>query len=128
MYTSISLDKLENDFLKSDGLIPWLWYRYIDNFHFISTHVNDKLASFLNVLSNYHPYIRFIQEFNKEHIQFLDLNVKLLGNKLSTDLYSKSTDRHQYLHYMSSHPEHTKKSIVYCKSLSLSRKCLKEKA
>lgn len=128
MYTNISLDKLENDFLKSDGLIPWLWYRYIDNFLFISTHVDDKLASFLNVLSNYHPYIRFIQGFNKEHIQFLDLNVKLLGNKLSTHLYIKSTDRHQYLHYTSSHPEHTKKSIVYSKSLGLSRKCLKEKA
>ena len=31
---------------------------------------------------------------NKEHIPFLDLNMKLLGNKLSTDLYIKPTDSH----------------------------------
>ena len=48
---------------------------------------------------------------------FLDLNVKLAKGKLETDLHIKSTDRHQYLHYMSSHPEHTKRSIVYSQTL-----------
>ena len=60
-------------------------------------------------------------------IQFLDLNVKLSGNKLSTDLCIKSTDRHQYLHYTSSHPEHTKKPVVYSQALRLSRICMEEK-
>ena len=32
--------------------------------------------------------------------------------KLMTSLYSKSTDCHQYLHYKSSPPEHTKRSII----------------
>ena len=45
-------------------------------------------------------------------IPFLDLNVKLANGRLETDLDIKSTDRHQYLYYMSSHPEHTKRSIV----------------
>ena len=49
--------------------------------------------------------------------------MSLSGNKLSTDLYIKPTDRHQYLHYTSSHPEHTKKSIVYSQALRLSRIC-----
>ena len=71
---------------------------------FIWTHGEEKLALFLNDLNNYHPNSKFTHESNKEHILFLDLNVKLLGNNLSTDLYIKSTERHQYLHYTSSHP------------------------
>ena len=90
---------------------------------FIWTRGKEKLASFLTALNNYHINIIFIHESNKEHIPFLDLKVKLLGNKLSTDLYIKSTDRHHYLHYTSSHPDHTKKSVVYSQALRLSRIC-----
>ena len=44
-----------------------------------------------------------------------------------TDLCFKETDRHQYLHYQSSHPEHIKKSIVYSQALRLKRNCTFEK-
>ena len=53
--------------------------------------------------------------------------MSLSGNKLSTDLYIKPTDRYQYLHYTSSHPEHTNKSVVYSQALRLSRICSEEK-
>ena len=72
---------------------------------FIWTHGEEKLALFSNDLNYCHPNSNFTHESNKEHIVFLDLNVKLLGNNLSTDLYIKSTERHQYLHYTSSHPQ-----------------------
>ena len=126
-YASIFMDKLESGFLKSWELTPLLWYCYIDDVFFIWTHGEEKLASFLNVLNNYHPNIKFTHESNKEHIPFLELNMKLLGNKLSTNLYIKSTDRHQYLHYVSSHPDHPKKSVVYSQALKLSRICSEEK-
>ena len=70
--------------------------------------------------------MKFSHESNKEQITFLDLNLKLSGNNLSTDLYIKSADRHQCLHYTSSHPEHTKKSVVYSQPLRLSRICSEE--
>ena len=38
----------------------------------------------------------------------------------------KSTDRHQYLQYSSSHPEPTKRSIVFSKTLRVSRICSRE--
>ena len=126
-YAGIFMDKLESDFLKSQELTPLLWYRYIDDTFFIWTHGEEKLAIFLNDLNNYHPNIKFTIESNKDHIPILYLSVKLSCNKLSTDLYVKSTDRHQYLHYTSSHPEHTKKSVVYSQALRLSRICSKEK-
>ena len=33
----------------------------------------------------------------------------------------KPTDRHQYLHYLSSHPEHTERSIVHSQNIRVDR-------
>ena len=41
--------------------------------------------------------------------------------RLKTTLNIKSTDRHQYLHYASSHPEHTKRSVGFSQKLRISR-------
>ena len=57
MYASIFMDELESDFLRSQELTPVLSYRYIGDF-FIWTHGEEKPASFLNVLNNYHPNIK----------------------------------------------------------------------
>ena len=88
-----AMNTLESDFLKPQKLTPLLWYCYIDDPFFIWTHGEGKLTSSLNVLNNYHPDINCTNEPHKEHISSLDLNVKLSENKLSTDLYFKSTDR-----------------------------------
>ena len=62
----------------------------------------------------------------KKDISSLDLNVLLGKNKLSTDLHIKPTDCHQYLHYSSGHPEHTKLSIVYSLLLRVNWICSSE--
>ena len=41
-------------------------------------------------------------------------------------MHIKPTDCHQYLNYSSGHPEHTKRSIVYCQLLHVSRICSSE--
>ena len=46
-----------------------------------------------------------------------------MASKFSTDRFVKSTDRHQFLHYTSSHPEHTKRSTVSSQALRISRIC-----
>ena len=53
-----------------------------------------------------------MNETNKEAIQFLDLKVRLFDGKISTDLYVKLTDRHQFLHYTASNPDNNTHSIV----------------
>ena len=116
------MDKLETDFLNTQEYLPLVWYRYIDDV-FILIHGEEKLKFFLDDLNKYHPNINFTHQSNKECINFLDLTVSLLDNKVSTDLYIKPTDRHQYLHYSSSHPDHTKKSIFYSQALRLNRIC-----
>ena len=94
---------------------------------FIWNHDGKELTLLLNELNNYHPNIMFTHESNKEDSPYLHLNVELSGNKLSTDLYVKWIDRHQYLHYTSSRPEYEKKSAVYSQALRLSQICSEEK-
>ena len=54
-------------------------------------------------------------------------NVKLSEGQIEMDLYIKPKDRHQYLHYSSSHPEYTKRSIAFSQGLRVSRTCSYEK-
>ena len=42
---------------------------------------------------------------------------------VSTDLFVKSTERNHFLHYTSSHPEHTKRSVIFSQTLRVSRIC-----
>ena len=79
--------------------------------------------SIMTEFNSYHPNIKFTYESNKENITFLDLNVCLSGNKLTTELHTKSADKHQYLRYVSTHPAHTKGSIVFSQALRISRIC-----
>ena len=46
---------------------------------------------------------------------------------INTDLYVKDTDSHQYLHYTSAHPYHTKMSVVFSRALRFSHLCALEK-
>ena len=51
---------------------------------------------------------------------------KLLNGYLHTDLYTKSTDAHAYLHYSSCHPIHCKNNIPYSQMLRLRRICSRD--
>ena len=61
---------------------------------------------------------------SKKSIHFLDVTISINNdNTLSTDLYIKPTDTHQYLLSTSAHPKHTKQSIPYSLALRLRRIC-----
>ena len=51
--------------------------------------------------------------------------IYIYGN-LITNCLAKPTDRHQYLHFTSSHANHTKRSIVYSQAPGESRICSRE--
>ena len=55
--------------------------------------------------------MKFPAEYSLDKVNFLDVEVKLIGNKLLTDLYVKPTDTHQYSEFSSCHAYHSKKSI-----------------
>ena len=77
----------------------------------------------MSSFDSFTPNVKFTYDSSKKDISFLDLKVSLTKGKLSTDLHIKATDCHQYLHYSSGHPEHTKRSIFYSQLLRVSRIC-----
>ena len=56
-------------------------------------------------------------------INLLDVSVTKNSTKLSTDLFTKDTDFHQYLHATSCHPNSCKKSIPYGQAINIKRIC-----
>ena len=106
-YAGIFMDKVETEFLETQTDKLFWSVRYIDDIFFIWTHGQEKLKVFLEDLNKFHPNLKFTSDSSEENVAFLDLKVKLKQGKIETDLHVKSTDRHQYLHYTSSHPEHT---------------------
>ena len=84
----------------------------------------EKLKVCLEDLNKFQPNLQFTSE---ENVAFLDLKLKLKQGKIERDLHVKSTDRHEYLHYTSSHQEHAKRSIVFSQSLRVGRICSQAK-
>lgn len=77
----------------------------------------------IDYLNNLHPTIKFTSDLSKTSVAFLDTTVSINNCKVSTDLYVKPTDTHQYLLSSSCHPYHTKRSIPYNLGLRLRRIC-----
>ena len=111
------MDKIETAFLETQELQPLVWFRYID--FFIWTHSEQELQTFLHNLNEFHADIKFTCESSKESIAFLDLKFIVKNSKIITDLYAKSTDRSQYLHYLSAYPNHTIRSVVFSQTLRI---------
>ena len=78
---------------------------------------------FIEYLNEKHPTIKFTAEWSQTSINFLDVSVSFTDGKITTDLYVKATDSHQYLHSSSCHPYHCKKGIPYSQALRLNRIC-----
>ena len=111
-YACLFVDRMESDFFDSEIVKSWLWLRYIVDIFFIWTEGQDKREEFLNRLNNLHPNLKFAHEKSNSSVNFLDVNVSIVDNKVETDLFCKPTDCHQLLHFNSAHPFHNKKSIV----------------
>ncbi|CAJ0950204.1 unnamed protein product [Ranitomeya imitator] len=89
-----------------------IWKRYIDDVFCVWRGSEDILHTFLAFLNTSWPGITFTINYDLWSMNFLDtLVIKGLGGQLSTDLYSKSTDRNSLLHFKSLHPPSIKRSI-----------------
>ena len=125
-YACIFMDKLETDFLQGETLKPWCWMRYIDDIFFVWTHGKESLDVFFEHLNKVHSNIKFTFETSLDNVNFLDIKVSLKDQQFTTNLFCKPTDCHQFLHYDSCHPEHTKKSTVYSQGLRIRKICSQE--
>lgn len=82
-----------------------------------------RLYIYINTANNIHPRIKLEIRSPKDTIEFLDTKIQISNGYIETDLYSKETDKHQYLHISSNHPRKTKESIPYGLGVRLKRIC-----
>ena len=100
-----------------------LWKRYIDDIFVLWTHSEKDLQTFTDFLNSLHPTIKFTVTSSTIKLPFLDILIKLEAGKLETELYTKPTDSHSYLHYSSAHPTHCKNNVPYSQFLRIRRLC-----
>ena len=60
---------------------------------------------------------------SQTEVHFLGTTVFKVDKKLRSKMYVKPTDRQNYLHSKSEHPNSTKKSIAYSQALRFSKIC-----
>jgi hypothetical protein len=70
-----------------------------------------------------HPRIKTELRFSSQQIEFLDVNIKIKDGFIQTDLFSKDTDKHLYLHVTSSHSNLVKIAIPYRLGIRAKRIC-----
>ena len=122
-YANLFLGKFERDALLNSPHQPYLWLRFIDDIFMIWTAGPEKLKVFVDYLNNLHSTIKFTCSHSPSNIPFLDVMVLVKDGSIETDLYTKPTDKHQYLLVSSCHPQHTKRAIPFSLALRLRRIC-----
>ena len=127
-YAIVYMGEFEENAIDGFPLKPWVWWRYIDDVFMIWEYGEETLNEFVEHLNGLDPNIKFERplKYSKVAIDFLDVTVTRVDDRLKTDLYTKPTDTHQYLEFSSCHPWHCKKSIPYSQALRLRRICSEE--
>ncbi len=123
---NVFMSDFEEKYIYTYGKQPIFYKRFLDDLVMIWTHGQEELEKFLDHLNKCHETIKFTMESSLEKINFLDTTLhKSEDGTLWTDLYSKPTDSHNYLHYESAHPSHCKKSLPYSQMLRIKQICTK---
>ena len=122
-YAVLFMAALEEKILSKVKKKQSVWWRYIDDIFFIWKHGEEPLKEFINEINSFHLTTTFTTDWSKEKVNFLDVEVTLKNGVLSTNLFVKHTDAHQFLDPTSCHHYHCKKGIPYSQTLRLNRIC-----
>ena len=100
----------------------YIWLRYIDDIFMIWNYSVDKLKDLLAYINAVNTAIQFSHAHSYISVNILDVLVTLTDDgTISTDLYAKPTDTHQYLHMNSCHPNNAKKAIAFSQTTRILR-------
>ena len=118
---------LEQEFLSTQTVKPFLYKRYIDDILMIWLHPIHEFHTFFNSLNQFHPTIKFEYTISETEVQYLDLTIFFDKDtrRLATKTHIKATNTFQYVHYNSHHPHATKRAIIKGEILRYKRQCSK---
>ena len=123
-YANIAMSIFERKLLTGSCNKTLVWFRYIDDIFAIWTYGEDKFRDFVLYINSIQSSFQLTCSYSKECVQFLDVSVSVDNyDNITTDLYVKPTDTHQYLLATSCHPNHTKRIIPYNQALRILRIC-----
>ena len=122
-FANLFMSRLETSILSQASVLPLCWWRYSDDIFILWDKSAEDLQDFFEHCNNYHPTIKFTTSVSDSGVNFLDVTVKISEGKISTDLYTKPTDKHLYLLPSSCHPRHCTRSIPKSQALRLRRIC-----
>lgn len=123
-YANIFMGHFEKQFVYDTNWMALIrcWKRYIDDVFVIWTGSENQLHKFFEYINNVHTTIKFQYEYSFSTVNFLDVKISMDSlNQLETDVYQKPTDTHTYMHWLSAHPSHLKRSIPFSQALRLRR-------
>ena len=80
-------------------------------------------AARINKLCYYYYYnsIKFEVTFSTDKVCFLDTITYITEDTIHTTVYTKPTDKKQYLYFTSSHPKHTARAIPFSQAIRFRR-------
>ena len=108
---------------------PTIWLRFIDDIFFIWYHDQKSLNHFIDFCNQYSrsrnmsSNIRYTSHYSKQSVVFLDMKVSISQKQIITEVYSKPTATHTYLHASSFHPVSTIRSLPKTQFIRLRRLC-----
>ncbi len=123
-FANLFMGQFEKDHVYTYPLQPWCWFRFIDDIKFLWPHGREELDRFIHHLNFIHPTIKFTANISDITNDFLDTSLYFTqAGQLAFKLYSKPTDKHNYLRYDSCHPTRMKDSIPFSQFLRIRRIC-----
>jgi hypothetical protein len=98
---------------------------FIDDVDMKWIHSDKELDEFFEHANSIHPSIKlkFTHEVSKTKMSFLETTTTVKEGNMTTDLYSKPTDKHQYLSPCSCYPKHGFKSIPFIQAIRVKWIC-----
>ena len=120
-YACTYMDEWEKELFERSELLPIQYWRFVDDVWGLWTHGEDTLDTFVDTANTIHPRIQVELRSSKNSIEFLDVKTIIDNGYIKTDLFTKDTDKHQYLHISSNHPKNVKDSIPFGLGIRLKR-------
>ena len=123
-YSCLAVGRQEIEFSETyDGSFPEFHKRYIGDILGGTSMSRENLDRFINFVSNVHPFFQYTFTVSEVSVNFLDIELCVKADEISTSVYYKETDSHAYLKYGSSHPKSCKNAIPFSQFLCLKRLC-----
>ena len=123
-YANTFMGWFEETYVYTYHLQPLVWKRFIDDIFLIWQYGETELNLFISYLNNCMNCMKFEAEKSTRSVHFLDTTVNVdQDGILTTSLYTKPTDSHNYINFHSCHPRACNKGIPYSQFLRLRRIC-----